>query len=434
MNLGRARSPFVAVPLLGWAIRFVLVLGTHRPLRGPHDQLVYMIAGKNIALGNGYAQLNGAKTAYYPPGYPYFLGVLQWLGMRVGLDNSLELLSGLAQTVLAAIMILAVMVVAYAVTPTRSKRIATLAGLIVACWPNLIAYSAVMLSEQLYLTLMCVCVAGIAVTATEEWKQHHRVSLVVAGVSFGLAVLVRPQALLLGVFLGIALVIIRRPWKESARLIGVLGISTVLILTPWTIRNYSVFDGFVPLSTNSGDNLCLGFNPDAKGHFAFQPACETVPFYKEGPKAEYTRNIRNTSVAIDWAKNNLSALPALTAWKFRWAYEHDYDGLRALEDYESDPWIPSSIRTGLRWGSNLYLIGVGIAAIAGMLLLIRRRKIARSFGHWGGAVLMVATIANAIVPALFFGDARFKVPAEPFYAILAAIAIDALWSARKKAI
>jgi hypothetical protein len=41
-------------------------------------------------------------------------------------------------------------------------------------------------------------------------------------------------------------------------------VGTVVVVAPWTLRNYTAFDSFVPISTNSGLNLLLGNNENAK--------------------------------------------------------------------------------------------------------------------------------------------------------------------------
>ncbi len=421
------RNPFLSVPAFGLLIRGILVLGTHRRLVGAHDQLVYFIAAGHIATGRGYLQPEGMPTAYYPPGYPYFLGGLQTVAQFFGLRDSLELVGGLAQCVLAALMIAAVMRSTWLLTGKANRRVVVLSGLIVACWPNLVAYSAVLLSEQLFLTLVCGTFAATLSFLVEVDERKRTWWLIASALSLGCAVAVRPQILLWIPVVGLIMLAARRPFRQTVTLLGALGVGVVVVLTPWTIRNASLFDSFVPLSNNSGDNLCLGFNKDARGHFFFAPECESVPFYRTGPEAELIRNEVNTRRALSWIRHNVGELPELTFWKFRWAYEHDYDGLRALEDYESDPWIPSGIRKVLRPTFTSYLIGVGLLALMGLGIAIRQLRVRHGPYRLPIALLLGMTFTNAIVPALFFGDARFKVPALPFYAILAAFAVDLLW-------
>ena len=420
------------IPVAGMAIRLILVLATHREIAGPPDQLVYWSDGENIGKGFGYHILTWHRTAYYPPGYPYFLGVLQAGARSVGVMHSLPLVGGLAQVGLAGLMIWAVMRIARRMSaPRHAARTATIAGCIVAFWPNLIAYTAVLLSEQLYIAFMCCTAAGLCEVFSLERGRLRTRWLWFTSVSFAISVLVRPQALLLPIVVVIALGLLRRPWRDTARILAAMLLAVVVVLTPWTIRNYTLFHEFVPLSTNSGDNLCLGFNPDSQGHFADAPACETVPFYRAGVDEEYNRNQVNTRIAVEWATSNIGALPALTAQKFRWTYEHDYDGLRALEDYGSDPWIPGSVRSVLRVVFNLYLIIVMLFAAAGIFLCVRVLRRGDPHPRTMVALLLAITCANFIVPALFFGETRFKVPVLPFYSVLAALAITPLLSRKE---
>jgi hypothetical protein len=39
------------------------------------------------------------------------------------------------------------------------------------------------------------------------------------------------------------------------------------VVAPWSIRNYRVFDAFVPISTNGGGVFYLANNPLATGHY-----------------------------------------------------------------------------------------------------------------------------------------------------------------------
>lgn len=43
---------------------------------------------------------------------------------------------------------------------------------------------------------------------------------------------------------------------------------------------------FVIGSTNTGDNLCIGLNPDSTGRFSFTPACQHPEAYTDGPDWE----------------------------------------------------------------------------------------------------------------------------------------------------
>ena len=76
------RCPAVSVLVaggIGLAVRASWALVASRdPLRG--DPAFYRFFGEAIASGRGYINpWSGDFTAYYPPGYPYFLGVVTFV-------------------------------------------------------------------------------------------------------------------------------------------------------------------------------------------------------------------------------------------------------------------------------------------------------------------------------------------------------------------
>jgi hypothetical protein len=88
--------------------------------------------------------------------------------------------------------------------------------------------------------------------------------------------------------------------------------------------------------------------------------------------------------------------------------------LRAAESYESDPFLPSWLRTSLKVAANVWFVAVSVLAAASLFWWLRRRD----FGGW---FLFGSVIAVGVIPIIaFFGDARFHVPADPLFAILAA--------------
>jgi hypothetical protein len=82
-----------------------------------------------------------------------------------------------------------------------------------------------------------------------------------------------------------------------------LTLSTLLVVAPWTYRNYRVFNAFVPVSTNSGLNLFLGNSPGTtpgsginvdRSHLEEDPALL--------PELEQDRRYRE--LAVDWIRQN----------------------------------------------------------------------------------------------------------------------------------
>lgn len=402
------------------------VIAVHRPPKGLSDPLLYQRFAQGIADGHGYVSFLGKPTAYYPPGYPYFLGALQWLADLLGLDGSLPLVAGLAQAILGGVAAAALVVAGRQLggrlgDGRAAERIGVAAGAVLALWPNLVLYSGVLLSETLYIAAFSVFIAALSVALRPEdapgFRPHS--AMVVAAGALGIATLVRPQVLVVVPAIGAAFLLARRAPRTALRDLAVLAGGVVIVLTPWAIRNAVVLDAFVPLSNNGGDNLCVGFHPGASGHFEVPAYCDTGEFYIDGPGAERRRNAETTRLALRWAAANPGSLPALSARKLWYTYRGEDDGLRALESYEADRFLPPALRSTMKAalvGSYLVIMGAAVVGGAGLMLLAWRRR--------GREVLVTATLlmtaASALVPIGFFGDPRFKVATTPLFALLAA--------------
>jgi hypothetical protein len=137
-----------------------------------------------------------------------------------------------------------------------SATIALLAGLAAAMHPVFIysvaTYHAVNLYVLELLLLFWACSSAVA--------DSRRQALVI-GVLFGAVILTRTEYLLLGVALLFgALLRHRRP-----QLTVISALVALLLVAPWSIRNYLAFGKFVPLANAVGLNLAKGFNPEANG-------------------------------------------------------------------------------------------------------------------------------------------------------------------------
>ncbi|MGH9760179.1 MAG: ArnT family glycosyltransferase, partial [Blastocatellia bacterium] len=81
---------------------------------------------------------------------------------------------------------------------------------------------------------------------------------VLAGALLGSAVWLRPNSLLLAVFLWAAILLVRRPLSLAFWRGAVLTASCLLVVAPITVRNYLLYHRFVPVSINLGIVLWEG--------------------------------------------------------------------------------------------------------------------------------------------------------------------------------
>ena len=404
----------------GLALRLLALVLQRDPV-GLSDPLLYQRFAQGIAAGRGYQSFGDLPTAYYPPGYPFFLGAIQWVCDRLSIGSAMPTAAALVQALLGTVTIAAVIVAGQTWKPNHlvfnSWSVGSAAGAIVALWPNLILHGTTLLSETLYLALFSLLTVGLLqwfAIPTPGLRTDLRAHAAV-GLLLGSATLVRPQVLLILPVLVIASLLQRLSWREFLARWGTVALCVAVLCMPWAIRNHSVFGEFVAISTNGGDNLCVGFHEGAGGGFEIPPDCQTGEFYVDGPAAEVRRNAETAHRARVWAANNLSELPVLSLRKLWFTYNHDHDGLRAVEGYESNRFLPNPIRVVLRWLSDIYYYAVAaLTAFSAARFLRRADGSSRLDG-----LIWALTATSCAVPVLFFGDARFKVPAMTLVALIA---------------
>jgi hypothetical protein len=426
------RRDVLVVAAVATAARAVAALWFARDPTGLSDPAIYRAAAGSIAAGDGYASLLGESTAYYPPGYPFLLGGIQWVLDAVGAGGALTAANAAVHALLGGVAAGAAVVAGREVAaaadagPAAVRRTGLVAGGVLALWPNLVLYGSTMLSETLSVALGAVALAALlrwsSRVAAVDGGRPATAALVVAALALGAATLVRPQASLVTV-----------PAAALAWALGGLGRRRVLLGTgalvagvalfvvPWTVRNAVVMDHPVPLSTNTGDNLCIGFHEGATGGFVQTPECDTGNRYVEGPAVEVPRDGVNRDRALRWIAANPLELPGLSLRKLWITYRSDRDALAAAESYGAGPLVGDTTRRtlgaflDLAWWALAAAALVGTASLAGRVV---RRGVAQRSPVL--LVLLLVTVSATLVPVLFFGDPRFKFAVAPQVAALAA--------------
>jgi hypothetical protein len=196
----------------------------------------------------------------------------------------------------------------------------------------------------------------------------------------------------------------------SAALLGF-----VLVLLPWTARNWAVFGGFVFVSTNGGYNLLVGNHPEASG--GWQEVRDLVA--PGGNEREMDARFRDLAIA------NIVSDPAgflvRAPMKLNRLYGQGWDavnwnlaGLGKVTPRTS-AWL-RACRTvgGIGWKGLLVL------GLVGLVILWRSGAAieARRGGRWLPLTMIAAISAVHVV---FFGDPRFQYPLVPFVGVYASV-------------
>ncbi len=229
----------------------------------PDTATYWELAGK-IRLGEPFEVTYFADLPHFAlrtPGYPVFLAVCQCLfGVRA-------MPVRLAQATLGAACVGLVASLTRKALPSKGT-LPLIAAAIAAVDPFVVANSAFLLSEALFLPLMLAAQVGFAVLW--EPKGETRLSPgqtlgwgLLTGAVSGSAVLVRPSwALFVPIMLAVWFLL--RGRKAIGRGVIVL-LGLIAVMMPWWVRNDRIYGRFVPTALWMGASLYDGLSPRADG-------------------------------------------------------------------------------------------------------------------------------------------------------------------------
>lgn len=192
----------------------------------------------------GPAPPTDASILAYPPGYSILLAIV--FRLFGDSDTSMRIFQIICDAAAAVLLFL----VAAELLPIKA---AAIAGTLYALSPQLTYYSLLLLPDSLA-TLPILLALYFIIRAK---KLNSLPAIMAAGVFVGLSCWLRSNALLLAPFLAVALLIVLergRRWRYAAAFAG----ASMLIIAPITIRNWTVFHHFIPLSLGAGITLVEG--------------------------------------------------------------------------------------------------------------------------------------------------------------------------------
>jgi 4-amino-4-deoxy-L-arabinose transferase-like glycosyltransferase len=294
-------------------------------------------------------------------------------------------------------------------------RAGLIAAGIAAVYPTLIAADGALMSETLYglLTAGSLLAAYWLYDEPQLAKQPARPAAhaspytrgAVLGVLVALTALTRGEALLLLPLLFAPL--LWRGGGQAWRVAGVALVAFLVVLAPWTARNWITFNQPVAIATNSGTAVA-GANCDVTYRSGDHLGGWYPPCIKEHPgknEAEHHRLALNDGVR--YARHHLGRLPVVLAARFG----------RVWSVYKPFA-IPEgrSVRVQ-KLGVIAFFLLVPFGA-AGFWLLRRRGEVT-----W---ILATPFIIVAVTALTTYGNLRFREPAEVALVVLAAVGVDEL--------
>jgi Dolichyl-phosphate-mannose-protein mannosyltransferase len=393
----------IAIGVFAFLLRVAYTLTIAPPLAGLADQAFYYHASEMIAQGHGYAQPFIAlfygryvPTALHPPLWPALLSIVSlFTAPSSGIGSLIGPAADLHRVVGCLCGATVVVLVGLLGRRIGRWRVGLLGAAIAAVYPGFIGVDSDLLSESLY----GVLTGALVILAYRFIDRPTRGRAFTLGVVAGFAALTREEALWF-----IPVLLIPLAWqagRDRLRLSLVAVLGAVVVIAPWTIRNYFAFHQFVPVA-NSGaviggaNNHCAYYGSHIG---SWQGECSRVP-HETPATPEYQLSSAQTSEGIAYARRHAARAVLVAAVRL----------LRVWSLY--DPGYQVFAQPTLVEVQVIVWYLVLLAAVYGLISLRRRgRRI---------LILVAPAIVTSIAAVLGDGLERLRYDAEvPLIAVAA---------------
>jgi 4-amino-4-deoxy-L-arabinose transferase-like glycosyltransferase len=408
----------LGVTFAGAGIRIAMVVCVDEPSQPgflvDYDPIFYSRQANLVADGEGFiapylVDANGDGLHSPSAGHPPLLVVVLAAATKVG-ARSFE-----AHRVVTALIGAAVVpLVALVGAEIAGWRAGIVAGGLAAVYPNLWLYDGLLMPEA----LAGLLVAFALLLSIRFLKSGRTGPLVGLGAVVGLGALARGELLFLVLVLVFPVCLLRRdkPVAERLRLAGVATLVAALVIAPWAIYNVARFEKPVFIST-AQDTTLGGANCDLAYHGArigaWAGECFQDILDRGLEESVAAGEIRARTV--DYVTGHVSRVPLVVLARVgrTWDIFKPADNV-TLGELQRRPRMWS-------WIALAMYAALVALAVGGAYVLRRDPSL---------LVLLGMPVLVTVTGALFWGNPRFRRPAEIVIVVLAGVAIDALLARR----
>lgn len=243
MTTARWLAALLAITALGAALRFSVMETTH-PVSLVGDEYYYLAVARSIAAGQGHHSDRLDAWAAWPPGQAFWLS--RFIPANEGPFALLQAPRSLvaAQVFLGSLLVFLVGALGCLLA---DRRVGLVAAMFAAVLPELVAFSHYLWPTTLFSVL---CLASWCCVVLARQRQSLAFAAA-AGAVFGLAVLTRETAAAMALGGAVWLLWHAAPGERRGAALrsGVMLALCVLVVLPWTLRNFERIGRLVPVST-----------------------------------------------------------------------------------------------------------------------------------------------------------------------------------------
>lgn len=353
-----------------------------------HDETLYDSIAVSLAHGGDYVDAEGFRSRR-APAFPILLtGVYGAIGHSWAAARVVQAVLGAA----------ACSILIWAGVASLSPGTCLLAALACAVFPYTVYWSGTLLSEPLC-TLLTLATLGALLRSARDLRWN-----VAWGALAALTALTRPN---MGLLFPLGLVLVLASGgRGRMRHALAATVPFVLILLPWTMRNYSVHGRFIPVTTMGGVVLWQGNNPVV----ASTPELRGRSLPGELTRADEASALGEADAdqqffrkALEFAREEAAAMPGLIAWKLARLWSP----------------FPELESAWQRWIATLSLLPVfGLFGVGLVAAWRNRDRRVLPF--------LIPILAVTLTGIIYWADARIRVPADPCILLVAAYGFESL--------
>lgn len=229
-----------------------------------HGSVAYDELALNLLETGVYGREAGVADAGLPPLYSYVVAIVY------GIFGRDYLAVAALHILFDALSIMLLYDICRRLFPRphqNGERIGALAGLFFALYPYLIFQNLTLNDTALWILLLHLFVwLLIQLGERSAFDRRTLATAIAAGLALGISVLARallpPLALLAALWF-----LLKLSPRETLRRLLPVALVSLLVPLPWLLRAYEIYDGFVPIALNSGENIYQGNNARAAAVF-----------------------------------------------------------------------------------------------------------------------------------------------------------------------
>ncbi len=382
----------VVVFLAALLIRILFIALVPAPPFG-NDMITYEGIAKNLLEGRWHFGWGDEPSAHREPVYPLFVAAIYKIS-----GESRAAVHYTQAVVCAAACGLLVLLASRLL---RSRWAAVLAGALAAIYPPFLMQIQTILTEPLATFLLLVAAYLVVV----GWSGTKPAALAWGGFFLGLATLTRAANLMYAPLLALLLLTVSGPrGRPGLKSPAVFLIVFLAVLSPWIIRNYVVFDRFIPVAVNAGGSFFRGnYDEGTLGamHSNYEPQMpeEITSRYEDLDEVGIDRLLMKEGV--EYVRNHPSTFVKLCALKLaRFWLNLGY------------PTPPSSMSIAYAIGNGA-LIALALFGIFGSGLVDNRAALP----------VHLLVLYYTALHMLLFAVARYSIPVMPYVLAFAAAGI-----------